>query len=100
MRKQGMTTAQAVQQGAATLLALYNEQSDIQTLTQALLAFDQDLKAQGINPGTSADLTVATLFAIQLQELIDNQFTADPLWAAFNTREYDRTNSGNTRLVF
>jgi triphosphoribosyl-dephospho-CoA synthase len=27
-----------------------------------LAAWDESLKAQGINPGTSADLTVATLF--------------------------------------
>jgi triphosphoribosyl-dephospho-CoA synthase len=32
-----------------------------------LLKFDAELKAAGINPGTSADLTVATLFAAALQ---------------------------------
>jgi triphosphoribosyl-dephospho-CoA synthase len=34
-----------------------------------LLAFDASLKARGLNPGTSADLTVATLFAAALQAL-------------------------------
>ena len=29
-------------------------------------AWDAELKAQGINPGTSADLTVATLFVAGL----------------------------------
>jgi triphosphoribosyl-dephospho-CoA synthase len=33
-----------------------------QDATQQLLAWDAGLKARGINPGTSADLTVATLF--------------------------------------
>lgn len=33
---------------------------------EALLAFDARLKAQGINPGTSADLTVATLLCARL----------------------------------
>lgn len=33
---------------------------------EALLAFDARLKAAGINPGTSADLTVATLFCARL----------------------------------
>jgi triphosphoribosyl-dephospho-CoA synthase len=28
-----------------------------------LLRFDRDLKERGLNPGTSADFTVATLFA-------------------------------------
>jgi triphosphoribosyl-dephospho-CoA synthase len=35
-------------------------------LTSALLAFDQDLKQRGINPGTTADLTVASLFVWRL----------------------------------
>jgi triphosphoribosyl-dephospho-CoA synthase len=34
-----------------------------------LLAFDRALKERGINPGTSADLTVATLFAATLEDL-------------------------------
>ena len=32
-------------------------------MLEGLLAWDAALKARGINPGTSADLTVATLFA-------------------------------------
>jgi triphosphoribosyl-dephospho-CoA synthase len=35
-------------------------------MTAPLLAFDQALKGRGLNPGTSADLTVATLFASSL----------------------------------
>ena len=30
------------------------------------MRFDAQLKADGINPGTSADLSVASLFALQL----------------------------------
>ena len=37
-------------------------------MTAPLLAFDRSLKERGLNPGTSADLTVATLFAATLQE--------------------------------
>ena len=40
----------------------------------ALAAWDADLKARAINPGTSADLTVATLLAAGL---LDN---ADAAW--------------------
>jgi triphosphoribosyl-dephospho-CoA synthase len=36
-----------------------------------LLEFDLDLKSQGINPGTSADLTVATLFLNDLKNLFN-----------------------------
>ena len=35
-----------------------------------LLAWDAVLKARGINPGTTADLTVATLFAHRLQSVL------------------------------
>ncbi|MEM1370963.1 MAG: triphosphoribosyl-dephospho-CoA synthase [Pseudomonadota bacterium] len=45
-------------------------QSDSQhidpTNTDALLAFDADLKRRGLNPGTTADMVVATLFAAAL----------------------------------
>ena len=37
------------------------------TLQATLLTFDAELKAAGLNPGTSADLTVATLFAHRLE---------------------------------
>jgi triphosphoribosyl-dephospho-CoA synthase len=33
-----------------------------------LIKFDKKLKKNGINPGTSADLTVASLFVTLLQE--------------------------------
>ena len=35
-------------------------------MTAPLLALDQALKTRGLNPGTSADLTVATVFASSL----------------------------------
>ena len=38
------------------------------TCQSALLKFDADLKAQGLNPGTSADLTVASLLAVAIQD--------------------------------
>jgi len=37
-----------------------------------LLAWDAVLKARGINPGTTADLTVATLFAHRLQSILQS----------------------------
>jgi triphosphoribosyl-dephospho-CoA synthase len=38
-----------------------------ETMEAPLLAFDRSLKERGLNPGTSADLTVATLFANALE---------------------------------
>ena len=40
-------------------------------ITQKLIEFDKKLKKNCINPGTSADLTVASLFVTLLQEFKD-----------------------------
>ena len=42
-----------------------------EAMTAPLMAFDRALKERGLNPGTSADLTVATLFAAAL-EAVEN----------------------------
>jgi triphosphoribosyl-dephospho-CoA synthase len=65
-RKFGLETAIAVRKEAGAMLALFRaERGDC---LSALLAFDRELKARGLNPGTSADLTVATLFAGRLRD--------------------------------
>jgi triphosphoribosyl-dephospho-CoA synthase len=45
-----------------------------QSLMPMLLDWDRRLKRQGINPGTTADLTVASLFALSLQDILDKEF--------------------------
>jgi triphosphoribosyl-dephospho-CoA synthase len=64
-RKFGADAAAAVQQEAQQILPLFKARPH-DCLT-ALLAFDARLKARGFNPGTSADLTVGTLFADRLR---------------------------------
>jgi len=65
-RKFGQEAAVAVQKEAGAMLALFRaEHGDC---LPALLAFDRELKAGGLNPGTSADLTVAALFAARLRD--------------------------------
>lgn len=64
-RKYGSARAETVRAAAAALLP------DVTPLTQTaaqqrLLAFDAELKAQGLNPGTTADFVVASLFAAAL----------------------------------
>jgi triphosphoribosyl-dephospho-CoA synthase len=44
------------------------ESRDAEALMPKLAAFDRALKSMALNPGTSADLTVATLFAACLEE--------------------------------
>ena len=68
VRKYGLAVAQQVSRQAGmheqVLLATENPK----TCQSALLKFDADLKAQGLNPGTSADLTVASLLAVAIQD--------------------------------
>lgn len=62
VRKYGETIARLVREEAAAheteLLKAYNPKN----YQAPLLRFDAELKKRGLNPGTSADLTVATLF--------------------------------------
>jgi triphosphoribosyl-dephospho-CoA synthase len=43
-------------------------------LIDLLKQVDQAFKAKGINPGTTADLTVATLFTVFLEQLFNEPF--------------------------
>lgn len=61
VRKQGVTVAQSVTREARLRHAQWRS-AWARGPTPPLFAWDAGLKAQGINPGTSADLTVATLF--------------------------------------
>lgn len=63
-RKHGLARAQALRGEAEDLLSL-----DLRTRpAEALLAVDRRWKDANLNPGTSADLTVATLFLDDLKE--------------------------------
>ncbi len=68
-RKFGMAQALEVQQEAKAVAARFDDRADDEVRNRDLMAFDRSLKARGLNPGTSADLTVATLFAASLQAL-------------------------------
>lgn len=65
-RKHGMGAAQAVRAHAALMQARFDAAVAPEAMIPALLAWDAELKASGLNPGTSADLTVAALFAYRL----------------------------------
>lgn len=65
-RKFGPGAASRVQRRAADLKAVWHPSEGTRASAEGrrqLLAFDQDLKAEGLNPGTTADFVVATLFA-------------------------------------
>ncbi len=73
-RKHGEELAGAVTRearGAARALSNACSPGDAMPV---LAAFDQSLKARAVNPGTSADLTVATLIAMKLEEFLDRVY--------------------------
>jgi triphosphoribosyl-dephospho-CoA synthase len=70
VRKHGPETADRVMREAHLFAARLPSERDAGTFLSDLLAFDARLKADAINPGTSADLTVATLFAAKLCGLL------------------------------
>ncbi len=65
-RKFGAATAEAVRREAAPWRDELAATPDPACIGDRLLSWDAALKSRGINPGTSADLTVATLFASSL----------------------------------
>jgi triphosphoribosyl-dephospho-CoA synthase len=68
-RKFGTRTATLVREEAEPIEASLTECQSPEAMTAPLAAFDRALKERGLNPGTSADLTVATLFAASLMAL-------------------------------
>ena len=68
-RKFGSEAASEVRDEARPIEAGLSQCATPQDMAAPLHAFDASLKERGLNPGTSADLTVATLFAAALQGL-------------------------------
>lgn len=69
-RKQGAETAEQVRREAAKLQAKTQAAHRLDDILPTLLDWDTTLKRAGVNPGTSADLTVATLFAHRLRSIL------------------------------
>jgi triphosphoribosyl-dephospho-CoA synthase len=67
VRKYGADAACRIRDAAAAFRRSFMATEHPDRLLPDLLAWDAALKVDGINPGTSADLTVATLFASRLK---------------------------------
>jgi len=70
LRKQGAPQAEQVVQQAKGFFERVAAGARLEALEAELMAWDRDLKRAGLNPGTSADLTVATLFSARLQSIL------------------------------
>ena len=69
LRKFDAAAAEAIRREAADWRDAFAAARNPEEMTEALLNWDAALKMRGINPGTSADLTVATLFASSLASI-------------------------------
>lgn len=67
VRKYGQAQAEEVRREAERHYEVFVALENPKTYMQKLLEFDAKLKAGRLNPGTSADLTVATLLCLSLQ---------------------------------
>lgn len=72
-RKHGPAAALRVARRAAGFAARLDASEDPQPCSDELLQWDRELKQEGINPGTSADLTVATVLAGSIEALLEGQ---------------------------
>ena len=75
-RKFDAATAESVRREAVVWRDAFASLRDPEGITDSLLGWDGELKSRGINPGTSADLTVATLFASSLLAIRDDKCAA------------------------
>ena len=67
LRKHGAEPARVLQRDAARMRARLLAATDPAALMPDFLVWDAALKQRGLNPGTSADLTVATIFTSRLR---------------------------------
>lgn len=74
-RKFGIEIAQNVRKEATPIEAELARAREPVALLGKLLDWDKQLKKRGLNPGTSADLTVASLLASKLEDMLYQQVT-------------------------
>jgi triphosphoribosyl-dephospho-CoA synthase len=70
VRKHGGAMAEETRAAAEFFRARLDACAAPETLLHELIAWDGDLKRRGVNPGSSADLTVATLFVHRLRNIL------------------------------
>lgn len=69
IRKFGRKTAEQIKEKAITVFEQFDNYDNPAEATDLLMVFDRELKDTNINPGTTADLTAASLLVFGLQSL-------------------------------
>jgi triphosphoribosyl-dephospho-CoA synthase len=77
VRKHGAAAAEEVRRNSLPFYKRLQSCENLADLLPELLAWDRSLKVRGLNPGTSADLTVATLFTHRLRNILPSAGNSD-----------------------
>jgi triphosphoribosyl-dephospho-CoA synthase len=77
VRKHSAAIAEEIRQTASVFAKKFASLQQPDEMLAELLAWDAALKERGVNPGTSADLTVATLFAHRLLNILPPHSNSD-----------------------
>lgn len=77
-RKFGYQTARKVSRRAAEIDRELQDAARPEELLPRLTQLDQSLKSEGINPGTSADLSVASFIALRFQKVLHQSVNGRP----------------------
>jgi len=67
-RKFGLVVAEQIKIKAVPIAKAFQENDSPEDATEMLMKFDEELKEKGANPGTSADLTAASLLVFHLMK--------------------------------
>ena len=70
VREHGTDVGEEVRRAAMRLREQFDAARDPAEVLPEILTYDRSLTARSVNPGTSADLTVATLFASRLRNIL------------------------------
>ncbi|MYD78433.1 MAG: triphosphoribosyl-dephospho-CoA synthase [Gammaproteobacteria bacterium] len=71
VRQYGSAVAENIRSEANSLYAEFCKLNSTQLMYDRLMDYDENWKSREVNPGTSADLTVATLFAYQIKNAVN-----------------------------
>jgi triphosphoribosyl-dephospho-CoA synthase len=77
LRQHGAAAAEDIRRAATELHRRFHSVRDPGDLMTEILAWDSSLKERNVNPGTCADLTVATLFAHRLRNILPPEDKSD-----------------------
>ena len=95
-RKHGMDTAREVRDRVAQLKAEFDKVYSPDKFADILQRIDIEFKINGINPGTTADLTVASILVQHLEELLT---TGGKEWSLADMRKERHSRYGCSRCV-